>query len=86
MPAAVAASFRQYSVDAQQALQQAAKRIRSYAENQKMQSWQYTEDDGTVLGQQVVRLTGWPVCARWQGCLPFVCVNECHTGDCCRCR
>jgi histidinol dehydrogenase len=38
------------------ALQHAADRIRSYAEHQKMESWSYTEDDGTVLGQQVTPL------------------------------
>ena len=38
------------------ALQHAADRIRSYAEHQKMESWSYTEDDGTVLGQQVTAL------------------------------
>lgn len=35
------------------ALDSAAERIRSYAEHQKLESWQYTEADGTVLGQQV---------------------------------
>lgn len=39
-----------------QALEQAAERIRRYAEHQKMQSWSYTEDDGTVLGQQIMPL------------------------------
>ncbi len=39
-----------------QALEQAAQRIRSYAEKQKMESWQYTEADGTVLGQKVTPL------------------------------
>ena len=38
------------------ALQQAADRIRSYAERQKMESWSYTEEDGTLLGQQVTPL------------------------------
>jgi histidinol dehydrogenase len=38
------------------ALQHAADRIRSYAERQKMESWSYSEDDGTVLGQQVTPL------------------------------
>ncbi|MGV6859223.1 MAG: histidinol dehydrogenase [bacterium] len=38
------------------ALEQAAERVRRYAERQKMDSWQYTEDDGTVLGQQVTPL------------------------------
>jgi histidinol dehydrogenase len=35
------------------ALDAAADRIRSYAEHQKLESWQYTEADGTVLGQQI---------------------------------
>ncbi|MFT4606554.1 MAG: histidinol dehydrogenase, partial [Chitinophagales bacterium] len=35
------------------ALDAAAERIRSYAEHQKLESWQYTEADGTVLGQQI---------------------------------
>jgi histidinol dehydrogenase len=39
-----------------QTLQTAADRIRAYAEHQKMQSWQYTEADGTVLGQKVTPL------------------------------
>ena len=39
-----------------QALDQAASRIRNYAEHQKMTSWKYTEDDGTVLGQQISAL------------------------------
>jgi histidinol dehydrogenase len=38
------------------ALDSAAERIRSYAEHQKLESWQYTEADGTVLGQQVTPL------------------------------
>ena len=38
------------------ALDSAAERIRSYAEHQKLESWQYTETDGTVLGQQVTPL------------------------------
>lgn len=36
-----------------EALEQAAERIRTYAQHQKMESWQYTERDGTVLGQQI---------------------------------
>jgi histidinol dehydrogenase len=35
------------------ALQTAADRIKSYAEQQKIASWQMTEADGTLLGQQV---------------------------------
>ncbi len=38
------------------ALEQAAERIRSYHEKQKIASWQYTESDGTVLGQQITAL------------------------------
>ena len=38
------------------ALEQAAERIRLYHEKQKVSSWQYTEADGTVLGQQVTPL------------------------------
>ena len=38
------------------ALQTAANRIKAYAEKQKMQSWQYTENDGTVLGQKITAL------------------------------
>jgi histidinol dehydrogenase len=36
-----------------EALETAAARVRAYAEHQKMESWSYTEDDGTVLGQKV---------------------------------
>lgn len=38
------------------ALEEGAHRIRAYAERQKMDSWSYTEDDGTLLGQQVTAL------------------------------
>jgi len=38
------------------ALETAAARVKSYAEHQKMDSWSYTEADGTVLGQQVTAL------------------------------
>ncbi len=38
------------------ALQQAADRVRTYHEKQLMSSWTYTEDDGTLLGQQVTSL------------------------------
>ena len=44
------------SAEKADALQTAANRIRAYAEEQKMQSWQYTEDDGTVLGQKITAL------------------------------
>jgi len=38
------------------ALETAAQRLRSYHRHQKMQSWSYTEEDGTLLGQQVTAL------------------------------
>ena len=44
------------SAEQQQALQHAADRVKAYAEHQKMDSWQYTESDGTVLGQKVTPL------------------------------
>jgi len=38
------------------ALEISAERVRRYHEKQKMESWSYTEDDGTLLGQQVTAL------------------------------
>ncbi|HHQ68949.1 MAG TPA: histidinol dehydrogenase [Halothiobacillaceae bacterium] len=38
------------------ALKQAAARIRAYAERQKMESWSYQEENGTVLGQKITPL------------------------------
>lgn len=69
-------------VDQSKALQVAADRIRSYAEHQKIHSWQYTEIDGTVLGQKS-HSTGscWSLCARWQSVLPFIRFNECYSGE-----
>lgn len=43
-------------VEQRKALQQAADRVRIYHEKQLMSSWSYTEDDGTLLGQQVTSL------------------------------
>ncbi len=42
--------------DQRHALEQAAKRVRDYHERQKIDSWSYTEADGTLLGQQVTPL------------------------------
>ena len=39
-----------------EALERAADRIQRYHEHQKQDSWQYTEADGTLLGQQVTPL------------------------------
>lgn len=38
------------------ALTQAAQRVRSYHERQKQPSWQYTDEDGTLLGQKITPL------------------------------
>ncbi len=38
------------------ALEQAAQRVTAYHEKQRMESWSYTEADGTLLGQQVTPL------------------------------
>lgn len=38
------------------ALQQAAERVHSYHEKQPLSSWQYTDADGTLLGQKVTPL------------------------------
>jgi histidinol dehydrogenase len=42
--------------DKSQALQTAADRIQAYAEKQKMESWQYSDADGTILGQKITAL------------------------------
>lgn len=49
-------ALRNISPEHRSALQQAADRIKAYAERQKMESWSYTEADGTLLGQQVTAL------------------------------
>ncbi len=42
--------------DQRKALELSAERVRSYHEHQKIESWSYTEADGTMLGQQVTPL------------------------------
>ena len=54
--ARVQAALLALPVDQRAALEQAAARIRAYAQRQKLESWSYTEADGTVLGQQVTPL------------------------------
>ena len=44
------------SAEQRQALEVAAERVRSYHEQQKQDSWRYSEADGTVLGQKVTPL------------------------------
>ncbi len=50
------AAWEKLPADQATALQIAEDRIRAYAEHQKLQSWQYTEVDGTILGQKVSAL------------------------------
>jgi histidinol dehydrogenase len=55
-PARLQAALKAIPADQREALEVSATRIRAYAEHQKMESWTYTEADGTVLGQQVTAL------------------------------
>jgi histidinol dehydrogenase len=49
-------AYHAIPADQRAALDQAAARIRAYAERQRLESWTYTEADGTLLGQQVTPL------------------------------
>ena len=49
-------SFDNLNEEQKIALLIAADRIRSYHQKQIQESWQYTEDDGTVLGQKIIPL------------------------------
>jgi histidinol dehydrogenase len=49
-------AFEQLSQPRREALVKAAGRIRTYHERQLSQSWSYTDEDGTRLGQQVTPL------------------------------
>lgn len=55
-PAELKAALESIPAKQREALEAAAARVRSYHEKQKMASWDYTEADGTVLGQQVTAL------------------------------
>ncbi len=54
--AALEAALASLPADTRDALSEAAERIRRYHARQSLDSWQYTESDGTVLGQQVTPL------------------------------
>ncbi len=54
--AALQQAWESLDADKQKALQHAADRVKSYAEHQKMASWEYTESDGTMLGQKITPL------------------------------
>lgn len=49
-------ALQRIPVEQRAALQDAAERIASYHEHQKQASWQYTEANGTMLGQKVTPL------------------------------
>ncbi len=53
---ALEAALNRISVKERDALSQAAERVKRFHERQAEGSWQYTEDDGTVLGQKVTPL------------------------------
>ena len=48
-----AAALRRIGTVERDALMAAAARIRAYHEHQRLESWHYTEADGTVLGQRI---------------------------------
>ncbi|MBY6033556.1 histidinol dehydrogenase [Marinobacter daepoensis] len=50
------AALAQIPQDQREALEKAAARVRDYHERQNQASWQYQDEDGTVLGQKVTPL------------------------------
>ena len=50
------AALDKITPEQRQALEAAAERVRSYHEHQQQDSWQYTEANGTMLGQKVTPL------------------------------
>ena len=52
----IEAAYNNVPDDQREALEVAAERVRSYHKHQVMKSWSYTEDDGTLLGQQITSL------------------------------
>lgn len=52
----IEAAYNNVPADQREALEIAAERVRSYHKHQIMESWSYTEDDGTLLGQQITPL------------------------------
>jgi len=55
-PARLRQALESIPSEQSEALELSVKRLQAYAERQKMASWSFTEDDGTVLGQQVTPL------------------------------
>lgn len=56
-PAQLNAALSSLNFEMRSALEQAADRIRVFHEHQKVHSWQYSETDGTVLGQRITPLS-----------------------------
>ena len=52
-PQRLKAAYEALPANQREALSAAAERIRRYAGHQGLESWEYTEEDGTLLGQQV---------------------------------
>ena len=50
------AAYNRVPKEQREALEVAAERVRSYHKHQVMESWSYTEADGTLLGQQITAL------------------------------
>ncbi|MEK7712014.1 MAG: histidinol dehydrogenase, partial [Pseudomonadota bacterium] len=55
-PTLFAQAAQKIPAEQRTALEQAAARVRRYHERQRIESWSYTEADGTLLGQQVTAL------------------------------
>ncbi|MBI5922110.1 MAG: histidinol dehydrogenase [Betaproteobacteria bacterium] len=55
-PAELRAAYEHLPQEQRLALEQAAERIRSYHQRQLAESWEYTEADGTRLGQKITAL------------------------------
>src|SRR5699024_8682943 len=53
---ALAAALADIPQEQRQALEEAAKRVRAYHEHQRQPSWQYEDEHGNLLGQQVTPL------------------------------
>lgn len=49
-------AFERLPENIQTALKTAARRVESYHKHQKMESWTYEDEDGTLLGQQITPL------------------------------
>jgi histidinol dehydrogenase len=80
------AAFDQLPAAQRDALERAARRVRTYHEAQKKasgESWTYRDEDGTLLGQKVTPLgPRRHLCARRQGGLPVQPDHERGAGPC----